>query len=153
MTGRVGSKIWGGIGSSSIQISTVKLHKKSDNYKWAFIRWRAGHFSKTAGCTTTPIEHALQMMVDREEGRIFTCIKLLYFVVHNDQPLLYYFDPCKIHMLLSTRDMPASIEYSSYTNATAEMGFLSFISQHLHESLLSKVKLSLVYSILTPKIP
>jgi hypothetical protein len=28
------------------------------------------------------------------------------------------------------------------------MGFLSFISQHLHESLLSEVKLSHVYSIL-----
>jgi hypothetical protein len=146
MTGGAGSKIWGGIGCSTIQISAVKLYKKSDDHKWAFTRWRARHFPKTTGTTTTPIEPALQVMVDREKGRILTLMKLLYFVVYNDQPLLNYIDQCKIHTLLSTPDMPASVEYSSYTNVTAGMGFLSSISQH--ESLLSEIKLSPVYSIL-----
>ena len=44
--------------------------------------------------------------------------------------------------------MLASTEYSSYTNVTTGMGFLSAISEHLRESLLSKVKLSPCYSIL-----
>jgi hypothetical protein len=148
MTGGVGSKIWGGIGCSSIQRSAVKLHEKSDDHKWAFTRWRAHHFPKIAGTIATPIELALQVMVDREKGRILTIMKLLYFVVYNDQPLLNYVDQCKIHTLLSTPDMPASVDYSSYTNVTAGIGFLSSISQHLHESLLSEVKLSHVYSIL-----
>jgi hypothetical protein len=79
-------------------------------------------------------------MVDYRKRRVLTVMKLLYFVVYIDQR--------KIHMLLSIPYMPTSIEYSCYTNVSAGMGFLTSISQHLHESLLSEVKLSPIYSIL-----
>ena len=87
-------------------------------------------------------------MVDREKARILTVMILLYFVVYNDLPLLQYVEQCRIHALLSTSDMPASAEYSSYTNVTSRMGFLNAIFEHLRESLLSEVKLSPCYSIL-----
>ena len=87
-------------------------------------------------------------MVDREKARILIVMKLLCFVVYNDLPLLQYVEQCRIHALLSTPDMPASAEYSSYTNVTVGMGFLNTISEHLRESLLSEVKLSPCYSIL-----
>ena len=95
-----------------------------------------------------PIEPGLQNMVDREKGRIFIVMKLLYFVVYNDLPLLHYVEQCKIHMFLSTPDMPANTEYSSYTNVTAAMGFLDAISQHLGSNLVHEVKRSSMYSIL-----
>jgi hypothetical protein len=113
------SKIWGGIRCLSIQISAVKLHKKLDDHKWTFIKWRAYHFPKTIGCTATLIEPTLQVLVDYEKMKIFICMKLLYFVIYKDQPLLHYVDQCKIHMLLSIFDMLVSIEYSSYINVTA----------------------------------
>ena len=88
-------------------------------------------------------------MVDCEKARILTIMKLLYFVIYNDLPLLQYVEQCQIHTLLSTFDMPTIVEYFSYTNVTIGMEFLSAISKHLKESLLSEVKLSLCYSILT----
>ena len=87
-------------------------------------------------------------MVDCEKARILTVMKLLYFVVYNDLPLLQYVEQCRIHALLSTPDMPTTVEYSSYTNVTVGMGFLSAIFEHLKKSLLSEVKLNPCYSIL-----
>ena len=125
------------------------MHEKSDDHKFAFTRWRALHFPQSElGSVCTPIEPSLQVMVDYEKARILTVMKSLYFIVYNDLPLLQYVEQCRIHALLSTPNMPASAEYSSYTNVTAGMGFLSAIFEHLRESLLSEVKLSPCYSIL-----
>ena len=88
----------------------------------------------------TPIEHDLQTMVDHEKGRIFTVMKLLYYVVSNDSPLLAYIDQCKIHMHLATSTIPSSFEYSSYANMTSSMGFLDAISLNLYLSLIEEVK-------------
>ena len=90
-------------------------------------------------------------MVDREKGRIFTVMKLLYFVISNDQPLLIYIDQYKIHMHLATPNMPSSFEYSSYANVTSSMEFLDAISQNLYLSLIEEVKSNPVYSILIDK--
>jgi hypothetical protein len=66
----------------------------------------------------TPIELGLQTMVDREKEIILRVMKLLYFVVGNDQPLLAYVDQYKIQIHLTIPNMPSSFEYSSYTNVT-----------------------------------
>jgi hypothetical protein len=95
-----------------------------------------------------PIESNLQTMVDREKGRILTVMKLLYFVVNNDQPLLAYVDQCKLHVHLATPNMPSSFEYLSYANVTSAMEFLDAISQNLYLRLIEEVKSSPVYSIL-----
>ena len=125
------------------------MHEKSDDHKFAFTRWRALYFPQSKpGSVCTSIEPGLQVMVDHEKVRILTVMKLLYFVVYNDLPLLQYVEQCRIHALLSTSNMPTTIEYSSYTNVTVGMGFLSAISKHLRKSLLSEVKLSPCYSIL-----
>jgi hypothetical protein len=145
--GRRGSKSWGGSGCSTIQLSAIKQHKKFDDHKWSYTRWMARHYPRTGG-PVTPIEPGLQNMVDRENGRILIVMKLLYFVVYNDLPLLHYIEQCKIHMLLSTPDMPANIEYLSYTNVTAAMSFLDAISQHLRLNLVYEVKRNSMYSIL-----
>jgi hypothetical protein len=107
----------------------------------------ARHYPRT-GRPVTPIEPSLQNMVDRKNGRILIVMKLLYFLVYNDLPLLHYVEQCKIHMLLSTPDIPANTEYLSYTNVTAAMGFLDVISQHLSSNLIHEVKRSSMYSIL-----
>ena len=75
-------------------------------------------------------------------------MKLLYFVVYNDLPLLQYVEQHQIHALLSILDMLATIKYSSYTKFTIGMGFLSAISKHLRGSFLSELKLNPCYSIL-----
>jgi hypothetical protein len=95
----------------------------------------------------TSIETDLQTMVDREKERILTIMKLLYFVVGNDHPLLAYVDQCKIHMHLTTPNMPSSFEYSSYANVTLTMGFLDAISQNLYLSLIEEVKNNPIYLI------
>lgn len=74
------------------------------------------------------IEPSLQTMVGREKDKIITAMKLLYFVVYSDQPLLHYVEQCKVHMHFFTPDMHASMEYSHYTNVTAMMGFLDAIA-------------------------
>ena len=148
-TNSVGSRIWGATGCSTIQILAVKMHKKSDDHKFAFTRRRALHFPQSQPSSVcTSIEPGLQVMVDREKAIILIVMKLLYFVVYNDLPLLQYVEQCRIHALLSTPDMPTIVEYSSYTNVIAGMGFLSAIFEHLRESLFSEVKLSPCYSIL-----
>ena len=37
-TGSAGSRIWGAIGCTTIQISAMKMHEKSDDHKFAFTR-------------------------------------------------------------------------------------------------------------------
>ena len=95
-----------------------------------------------------PIESGLQTMVDRENGRILTVMKLLYFVVNNDHPILAYVDQCKIHMDLATPNMPSSFEYSLYANVTSAMGFLDVIFENLYLSLIEEVKSNPLYLIL-----
>ena len=107
----------------------------------------ARHYPRTGG-PVTPIEPGLQIMVDRENSRILIVMKLLFFVVYNDLPLLHYVEQCKIHMLLSTPDMPANTEYSSHINVTATIDFLDVISQHLSSNLVHEVKCNSMYSIL-----
>ncbi|KAG0593808.1 hypothetical protein M758_UG021100 [Ceratodon purpureus] len=145
--GGVGSRTWGGTGCSTIQLSAVKTHEKSDDHKWSCQRWLAKHHPSSAGYVA-PIEPGLQTMVDREKGRILTVMKLLYFVVSNDQALLAYVDQCKLQMHLATPNMPSSFEYSSYANVTSAMGFLDAISQNLQSGLVEEVKCSPVYSIM-----
>ena len=95
-----------------------------------------------------PIESDLQTMVDREKGRILTVMKLLYFVVSNDEPLLAYVDHCKIHMHLATPNMSFSFEYSWYANVILAIGFFDARSHNLYLSLIKEVKNNPIYSIL-----
>ena len=86
------------------------MHEKSDDHKFAFTRWRALHFPQSEpGSVCTSIEPDFQVMVDREKARIHTIMKLLYFVVYNELPLLQYVEQCQIHALLSTPDMLAIV--------------------------------------------
>ena len=113
------------------------MHKKSNDHELAFTRWGALHFPQSEpGSICTLIEPGLQAMVDHEKARILTVLKLLYFVVNNDFPLLQYVEQCQIHALLSTPNMLAIVEYSSYTNVTAGMGFLTTIFEHFEKKLI-----------------
>ena len=144
--GSTSLQIWGAIGCSTIQISIYKMHEKSDDHKFAFIRWRACHFLQSEPCSIyTPTKLSLEVIVDHENARILTVMKLLYFIVYNDLPLLQYVEQCQIHTLLSTPNMPATVEYS---NVIVGMRFLNAISEHLRGSLLNEVKLNPCYLIL-----
>ena len=145
--GGVGSRTWGGSGCSTIQLSAVKQHEQSEDHKWSCQRWLAKHYPSRR-LPVTSIELGLQTMVDREKGRILTVMKLLHFVVSNDQPLVAYVDQCKLHMHMATPNMPSSFEYSSYANVTSAMGFLDAISQNLYLSTTEAVKNSPVFSLL-----
>ena len=97
------------------------------------------------------IELGLQTIVDREKERILIVMKLLYFVVSNGQPLLACVDQCKIHIHLTTPNMPSSFESLSYANVTSAMGFLDATSHNLYLSLIEEVQNNPVYSILIDK--
>ena len=71
------------------------MHEQSNDHKFAFTRWKAFHFPQSeSGSICTPIEPSLQLMVDHEKARILTVMKVLYFVVYNDLPLLQYVEQC-----------------------------------------------------------
>ena len=78
--GRVGSRTWCGSGCSTIQLSLVKQHEKSDDHKWSYQRWLAKHRPSSKELVAS-IELGLQTMVDCEKERILTIMKFLYFVV------------------------------------------------------------------------
>ena len=96
----------------------------------------------------TSIESGFKAMIDHEKARLLIIMKLLYFVIYNNLPLLQYVEQCQIHALLSTLDMQEIVEYSSYTNVIVGMEFLSAISKNLRKSLLNELKFSPCYSIL-----
>ena len=74
------------------------------------------------------------------EVKNFHSLKLLYFVVSNDQPLRAYVNQCKIYMHMTTPNMSSSFEFLSYVNVTLTIGLLDAISQNLYLSLIEKVK-------------
>ena len=94
------------------------------------------------------IEFGLRTIMYYEKGRILIVMKLLYFIVSNDQPLFAYVDQCKIHMHLATPNMSSSFEYLSYANVTSAMEFLDANSKNLYLNLIEEIKSSPVYSIL-----
>ena len=70
------------------------------------------------------IESGLRIIMDCENERILIVMKLLYFIVSIDQPLLAYVDQCKIHIHMATLYIPSSFEYLSYANVTSTIEFL-----------------------------
>ena len=86
--------------------STIKQREKSDDHKWSCQQWLAKHYPSRK-LHVTPIESGIQTMVDHEKRSILTVIKLLYFVVSNYQPSIIYVDQCKLHMHMTTSNIPS----------------------------------------------
>ena len=132
---------WGtGIGCKSLQKSAVKVHEKSVDHKHSVARWEAIHFPQRANAP--PVIQGLNVMVDREQSRIITVMKVLYFTVWNDRSILTYKDTCQLLSLLQTPNMSVNDEYGSYTSRYAALEFLWRISKYLSNGLLSKAQSS-----------
>jgi hypothetical protein len=127
-----------------------KKHEKSDDHKWNCQRWFAKHHPSNNGHVAL-IESGLQTMVDRKKGIILRVMKLLYFVVGNDEPLLAYVDQYKIQMHLTILNMPSFFEYSSYANVTLMMRLLDATFYKLYLSLIEEVKNNPIYLIMIDK--
>ena len=113
----------------------------------------------TVACKTPSIK---QMICDvhwvwspnnggRENEKILTFMKILYFVVSNDHPLLTYIDQYKINIYPITPNMSYFFILSSYANVISTMRYLDAVSQNLYLSLTQEVKTNLIYSILIDK--
>lgn len=63
-------------------------------------------------------------MVDREQSRITTSKKALYFTLWNDRLSFCYLDVCQLLSILKTLNIPINDEYGSYTLGYAILEFL-----------------------------
>lgn len=57
------------------------------------VRWEAQHFPQD---NIMPIEQYIQAMVYKEKEEILTFMKLLHFIIWNDQSLLHFVQQWKI---------------------------------------------------------
>jgi hypothetical protein len=132
---------WGiGIGYKSLQKSDVKVHEKSVDHKHSVARWEDIYFPQRTNAP--PMLQGLNVMVDREQSRIITVMKVLYFTVWNDRSILTYQDTCQLLSLLQTPNMPVNDEYGSYISGYAALEFLWAISKYLSDKLLSEAQSS-----------
>ena len=138
---------WGtNIGCKSLQKSVVKVHEKSVDHKHSVAHWEDIHFPQRANAP--PVIQGLNVMVDREQSRIITVMKILYFTVWNDRSILTYQYTCQLFSLLQTSNMPINDEYGSYTSGYATLEFLWAISKYLNDRLLSEAQSSPFFSLM-----
>jgi hypothetical protein len=90
----------------------------------------------------------LNVMIDREQLRIITVMKVLYSTIWNNRSILTYQDTCQLLSLLQTPNMLVNDEYGSYTSGYAALEFLWAISKYLNDKLLSEAQSSSFFSLM-----
>ena len=113
---------WGiSISCKNLQNFAVKVHEKNVDHKYSEARWEDIHFSQ---CANAPLViQGLNVMIDREQSRIITVMKILYFTVWNDRSILPYQDTCQLLSLLQTLNMHVNDEYGSCTSGMQYWNF------------------------------
>jgi hypothetical protein len=127
-----------------------KVHEKSVDYKHSVARWEDIHFPQHANAP--PVLQGLNIMVDIEQLRIITVMKVLYFTIWNDRSILSFQDTCQLLSLLQTPNMHVNDEYNSYSSRYATLEFLWAISKYLNDKFLSEAQSSPFFSLMIDEV-
>lgn len=127
--------IWATVGCRSMQYSSVKDHERSQEHKLFMPGWEA----KERGHRDAPMARHVENMINREQARIITCMKILYFTIQKDRSILSYEDTCLLLRELHAPDMPVNDDYGAYTSVYAALEFLWSISEHLKDKFLAQI--------------
>ncbi len=74
--------IWATVGCRSMQYSSVKDHERSQEHKLFMLGWEA----RERGHRDAPMARHVENMINREQARIITCMKILYFTLKKTDP-------------------------------------------------------------------
>ncbi|MCO5580716.1 hypothetical protein L7F22_034586 [Adiantum nelumboides] len=132
---------WGkGKGCKTIQISAIRKHKRSPEHRFAQL--------KTLHEGGIKLKEHMQVLGSKNQRRVITCMKLMYFVAREDLACKKYKKLCDLAYALDVESMPVRNDYSSYTNVMAGKDFAFCISEYVHAMQMKEVKQGPFYSLM-----
>jgi len=130
-------------GSTTIQLSALDCHAKSEAHKSARSRWEA----RTKGDQSSIVKK-VENMIDLQKERVKMIMQIAFFHAMHNYPLACIRNASYFNRYLGTPNIPSIPDYSAYANAKAAKEFLFATQEVMWEKLKSKIQRSPFYSIL-----